>query len=385
MRIVHVITGIATDSGGPTVVVKELANRLVARRHEVFVLTTDTSVSGRRLELETATVGYDARVRLGVYRGDLVLPPYPSRRHFAAVCRAIRNVDVAHVHGVFALPVTAAMAAFRARGLPYVLRPCGMLDPYSLTERWFLKRVWLALIERANVLGAAAIQTSTEHEASALRAFLPEKNHERVRIIPQGVEQLGSPTGRRLHPRPYLLFLSRLAKKKNLLGLIAAFGRLARRWPELDLVLVGPDERGHRAVVEHAIATHGLRERVVVAGPAYGADKVDWYAGAEVFVLPSHDENFGIVVIEAAQLGVPLVVSEGVGLSAAVRVHEAGMVTESVPESLASALETALMRGREGFAPGLEALATTFAWDRVIDRLELLYREVVGNNRSHNA
>ncbi len=373
MRILHVIPGVAPESGGPTTVLRQLCNRLVERGHVVHVITSDASVSGRRVSLAEARAGYDERVTMTLCRADLVRPPYPSVAHARAVWRAVRRFDVAHVHGVFALPVTQAMAIFRARGMPYVLRPCGMLDDYSIAHKGAQKRLWMRLVEQANLEGAGLIQASTEHEAEAVRRRLPPSRHDRVAVLPQGVEPLPAPSGRRLHTRPYLLFLSRIAEKKGLLLLVEAFSRIADRHPELDLVIVGPDERGHRAVVEARVRERGLTERVHLVGEARGVDKSDWYAGAEAFVLPSHDENFGVVVIEAAQHGLPLIVSDGVGLAAAVQEHAAGLVVPGTAAELADAIMTLRTDGDDRWAAGARTLAAAFGWGTTIARLEHAY------------
>ncbi len=287
VRIVHIITGIAAESGGPTEVLRQMTAELAQRGHELTVLTTDAAGKGRRYELGAAGQPvFDPAVQIRVFPVLSPWPPYPSPGHARASWNAT-GFDVAHVHGLFALPVSLAMAAFRRRGLPYVLRPCGMLDGYSLRQRERLKRGWMAVLDRPNLLGAAHIQVSTEHEAEAVRALLAERLHGRIVVLPQGVSAQPRPSGRRVHARPYLLFLSRLARKKGLIALVEAFAIVARARLGLDLVLAGPDEAGHRAEVEAKVRALGLSDRVLFKGTVSGADKSDLFAGCEAFVLPS--------------------------------------------------------------------------------------------------
>lgn len=382
MRVLHVIAGIPVESGGPALVLREMTARLAELGHDVVVLTTDAGGSGRRVGSGDRG-GIATGVGLDMHRVQLAWSPYFSAGQALAAWRAAGDgYDVAHVHGLFATPVSLAMAAFRARGLPYVLRPCGMLDDYSLGQRAGLKRAWMALGERANLEGAARVQASTEHEADAVRAVLPERLHGRVVVLPQGVARPAAGSGARLHTRPYVLFLSRIAKKKGLVLLVEAFAKVAALRPELDLVLVGPDEHGHRAEVLAAIDRFGLVGRVMLMGAATGAAKSDWFAGAEVFVLPSDDENFGVVVIEAAHFGVPLVVSDRVGLGPAIVRHDAGRVTLREAGRLADAIVATLERGRAEYAPGLRTLAGEFDWGPLGLRLEALYRECLVAKRA---
>lgn len=381
MRILHVIPGVAPESGGPTTVLRQLCNRLVERGHVVHVITSDASVSGRRVSLTEARAGYDERVTMELCRADLVRAPYPSVAHARAVWRAVRRFDVAHVHGVFALPVTQAMAIFRARGLPYVLRPCGMLDDYSIAYKGPQKRLWMRLVERANLEGAARIQASTEHEARALGALVHARLGERIVVLPQGVDAPPPSTGVRPHARPYLLFLSRIARKKGLTLLVDAFARVAAARPELDLIIAGPDEGGHRQEIERHVHALGLAPRVVLPGPVHGQAKSDLFAACEAFVLPSVDENFGVVVVEAASFGAPVVVSAEVGLAPAVARLEAGRVSARTPEALAGAIDEVLGRGRACFAPGLAALFAEHAWSNLVPRVEDLYRAILRGHR----
>ena len=368
MRIVHVIAGVPIESGGPTQVLREMSARLVELGEEVTVMTTDTG-HGRRVKDH----GFSPGVAVELWRAELTRSPHPSFGHLRAAWGAAERFDVAHVHGLFAVPPSAAMVAFRRRGLPYVLRPCGMLDRWSLAQKPVLKRAWRALAEDANIRGAAAIQASTEHEAEAVRALLPPSHHDRVIVLPQGVARPVAGTGRAPHPRPYLLFLSRIARKKGLFRLVEAFERLAPVHTDLDLVIVGPDEGGHRAEVE--VRARHLGSRVIFTGPATGAAKSDWLGHAELFVLPSDDENFGVVVIEAAHLGTPVVVSRAVGLAPAVEACDAGLVSDNDPIALTRTLDAALAnRGR--FAPGLAALAREHDWGPIGERLVALYRSI---------
>lgn len=369
MRIVHVIAGVPTESGGPTQVLREMAARLVELGEEVTVMTTDTG-HGRRV----SDHGFSPGIAVELWRADVTRSPHPSLAHLRAAWGAVGRFDLAHVHGLFALPPSAAMAAFRARGLPYVLRPCGMLDGWSLAQKPLQKRAWRALIEDANLRGAAAIQASTEHEADAVRALLPSALRDRVVVLPQGVGRPVPGTGRAPHARPYVLFLSRIAKKKGLLRLVEAFERLAPAHADLDLVIVGPDEGGHRAEVE--ARARPLGGRVVFAGAATGDAKSDWLAHAELLVLPSEDENFGVVVIEAAHLGAPVVVSRAVGLAPAVVAADAGLVSDADPIALARAMD-AVLGNRARFVPGLAALARQHDWGPIGQRLVQLYRDVL--------
>jgi glycosyltransferase involved in cell wall biosynthesis len=126
--------------------------------------------------------------------------------------------------------------------------------------------------------------------------------------------------------------------------------------------------------VEEAVRARGLGARVRFVGPVRGVEKSDWFAGAEVLALPSDDENFGVVVVEAAHLGTPVVVSDQVGLAPEVARLGAGRVCRRDAGELAAALEACLDEGRGGFSNGLARLAASFEWAALGERLEAVYR-----------
>jgi glycosyltransferase involved in cell wall biosynthesis len=381
LRILQLSASLGAERGGPIQVIKEMSTALAARGHEVHLHATDAGPRGTRLPLDARPSLRGVEVTL--HRADLLRPPYLSTGLLAAVARLAPRFDIVHVHGCFNAPMSGAMATLRLlqrlkRPVPYILRPCGMLDRYSLTQHALRKRLWLATLERSNVERAAFVQCSTPHEEREVRLAVRDA---RTVVLPQGVAP-PSPPGERPHPRPYLLFLSRVAKKKGLPLLLEAFAALLSRpsplSEALDLVIAGPDEDGHRADIERlhlelSQKTPSLRSRVHFMGPVSGAMKSAWFAHAEAFVLPSDDENFGVVVIEAAHLGTPVLVSDAVGLGDAVSAHHAGLVLPRTPEAWVSGMAQVLAEGRGAYAEGTSSLAAAFHWDHLAERLEQLY------------
>jgi glycosyltransferase involved in cell wall biosynthesis len=393
LRILQVIPSIGQERGGPIQVVKEMCRALADRGHAVELHATDAGPRGARLPPDARDLDLGPGVTLHLHRADLLVPPYASTAMLFALVQAIRRADLAHVHTCFNAPASTAMWLLRRMGrIPYVLRTCGMLDAYSLAQHPLRKRLWLAGLERANVLAASTVQVSTPLEEREVRHAIRAA---RTLVLPQGVAPPSPPSDARPHARPYLLFLSRVAVKKGLLRLVSAFAQLLERLrvkghplsDTLDLVIAGPDEYGHRAEVEAHIAQLGrnpqnrdLRGRIAFVGPVSGASKSAWFAHAEAFVLPSDDENFGVVVVEAAHLGTPVLVSDAVGLADAVARHGAGLVLPRTVEAWADGLEAVLARGREPFRSGTMALAGDFGWPELARRLEGRYREILAQN-----
>lgn len=368
----HIIASASLDWGGPSRVIREMTAALADRGHRVIVLSADVPRHDRR---EGSQPPFDPRVDHRLHRFDIARAPWPSTGLLWDLARHLGKVDVAHVHGLFNLPCTSAMLALRAARVPYVLRPCGMLDRFSLNQKARRKTPWWRVLDGPSAARAGAIQCSTRHEVEAVEAALAEHGFQgHVVECPQGVAALPEADPSPPFSQPYLLFLGRVAEKKGLLPLVRALALS----PDLpDLVVVGPDERGHWADVTREASRLGILHRVHGIGPAYAPDeKARWYRHAAAFCLPSADENFGLTVVEAARFGTPLLVSPEVGLSEHVTRHHAGLVVDSTPEAIAAALR-ALMARRGDFGDGAKRLAASFEWTDRAAAVERLYLDAM--------
>lgn len=372
VTVLHVIASASLDWGGPSRVIREMTAALADRGHRVIVLSADMPEADRR---EGSQPPFDPRVEHRLHRFDLNRAPWPSTRLWLDLVRHLRDIDVAHVHGLFNLPCTAAMLALRVARVPYVLRPCGMLDRFSLSQKARRKTPWWRYLDGPSASRAAAIQCSTGHEVDAVsRALAEQRLSGHVVECPQGVAALPAPSPNPPRSAPYLLFLGRVAEKKGLIPLVRA---LAADPGLPDLVIVGPDERGHRGDVEREIERLRIMHRVQWVGPIYSPyEKSNWYTHAAAFCLPSADENFGLTVVEAARLGTPVLVSPEVGLADHVLRHRAGLVAEALPEAIARALGT-LVTTRADFEAGARALGSSFDWPERAAAVENLYLEAV--------
>ncbi len=380
LRIAHIIASAAPAWGGPSRVIREMTAALTDLGHRVTVFSADAAPGFTRVPVERQAP-FDPRVVHRCFRADLTRPPYPSIAMAAALARDLRGFDLAHVHGLFNAPCTTAMLQLRVLKLPFILRPCGMLDPWSMGQRQGPKALWWRVLDGPNARAASAIQCSTPHERSSVERLLGPSRAPRWPLIvecPQGVGHLPSAAGTvPPHPRPYLLFLGRIAEKKGLLPLIAALAE-AELPDSPDLLVVGPDERGHTSSVKAAIANHQLEHRVHLVGPVFDAtEKARYFQHARAFCLPSADENFGITLIEAARFGLPLLVSPDVGLAPAIAAANAGLAVAAEPRAIAAALTRLLGPEAAAFASGAHDLGNRFDWGERAAELVALYHRIL--------
>lgn len=313
MRVVHVIQSLDPQFGGPPQVAIRLAAAQAAAGATVGILHYEPDAERRRvIDANAAAIPGHERVSIesvpaasiGGLRGRFRSAPPAS----------VASADFVHIHGLWTPLLRAAAALRRAAGRPYCIRTFGVLDPWSLAQKRWKKRIALALGYRSMLDGAAFIHALNRDEA---RLMDPLRLRSPVEVVPNGIfpeeletpaaadpSALGVPTGRR-----YALFLARLHYKKGLDILADAWRLVAPQVPDTDLVVAGPDE-GAEADFRRRIRDAGLESRTHLPGPLYGAAKLGALRGAACFVLPSRQEGFSVALLEALASSLAVVASE---------------------------------------------------------------------------
>lgn len=239
-------------------------------------------------------------------------------KEYENVLQGLNRVDIVHAHGLWMLNGLYARRYARKSMLPFILSPHGMLEPWSLQRSRWKKTVAAHLYENENIHSANCLHAASEQEAQNIRTA-GFKNP--IAVIPFGQEIRGTADIELLNhfrsrfpqlvEQKIILFLSRLHPKKGLDRLILAWSELFPAYPEWHLLIAGSDEGSYRRVVEKLIQEKGIDGRTTLAGPLYGKDKDSAFAAADLFVLPSHSENFGIVVAEALAAECPVITTKG--------------------------------------------------------------------------
>jgi glycosyltransferase involved in cell wall biosynthesis len=303
-----------------------------------------------------------------------------------SVSKLIPAQDVVHVH--YAFPFTSVMAARACRkaNVPYVVSLHGNLDPYmQLRRRRRLKQFYLWVHGKRMLNRAAAIHLTSEGERQMVDGYgltAPQKVVELGIRVPDRMPSAGSDF-RTSHPeigaRRILLYLGRLSYSKGLDVLAAAFAQIARQREDVHLVFVGPDDEGYKGVLEAGIAP-GVRERVTFTGRVSEKEKFDALASAEVFVLPSYTEAFGLAMLEAMASGVPVVLSQQAALAGDLAQAGAVRTTPVTCEGIVAAVTELLGDevGRLALASAAKRIAQTrFSWMTTAANMQVLYREAI--------
>ena len=382
------------EFGGPPVKVRALSRNLARRGHQVTVLTADWGFEQRLLREKAG----DAKAERGRFGWRLVEEGVesvylPTRWRYRALtwnpkvrefCRArLREFDVVHIFGLYDLLGPAAASACRANGIPYVVEPIGMFLP--IVRSFWPKRMYHLLLGKRMLRESRLLIATSEQEMAELasQGVAPEKIALRRNgvEIPEVLPERG--VFRRAHNIPdeakLILFLGRLSRKKNPELLLEAFAILCtkkqkEKGGEMSLVFAGPDEEGIQARLTRRAEMLGIGSKVRLCGPIYGEAKWSAYRDADVFVLPSQNENFGNSAAESIVAGTPVIVSEKCGIAPMVK-DVAGLVAPLDAPALAQATEKILFdeEVRRRLIAGCRELALRLDWGEPAREMEVLY------------
>lgn len=305
MHIVHVIAGIWRHTGGPAEVVPRLCASLVERGCKVTLITLDGQHS--EAALGCAGKGVDFRSYPVIGRGGIWYSPKLS----LGLSDISRMADIIHNHGLWSYPNWIATRSALRHKKPLVITPHGSLGPNHLQRSRWKKLVAWYCFDRQSVVNASCVHLFSENEIQHIRNLgvkcpLP--------VIPNGCDLWKLPN-RNLFVKRYsqscgrkiLLFLGRIHPTKGVFDLIDAWKILSNKYPQWHLVIVGRPEAECTGTIEANIKEYNLESSVTLADPQYGQQRLEAYAAADAFVLPSYAEGFSTSILEAMACGLPIV------------------------------------------------------------------------------
>lgn len=363
VRIHHVVASIDPKYGGPSYTVPALCRALAELGHEVTL-----HHCGEPLE---RSANYEVRG----YHWSRLFPGLGLSRDMPNGLRnAAKAGHVLHVHGQWILPNLLPAWAVKGTACRLVTSPRGMLEGWAMQQSAWKKRIMWRTLQRAAVQASDLLHATARSEADSIWALGIDRP---AAIIPNGMD--APPQSERAHfgsESRTLLFLGRMHPKKGIDRLLAAWALLQSEHPSWNLKIVGPDNSGYLSELR-AQADALKLQRLTFLGAVAGAEKTALYRNSQLFVLPTHSENFGVSVAEALSYGVPAVVSRGAPW-AELNAHRCGLWTDNDPAALASALGSLMRRPphelQEMGARGRAWVERDFSWRRCAEMMAASYR-----------
>lgn len=368
MRVLHVIPSLDEYTGGPARALVGLACAQAAQGTVVRVVTAE--MGGAEAPLPESLRKGGVELLFSGASGSL-RPEVP-----------LEGVDVLHLHGVWEHVIFQFARAARKAGIPYIMRPCGMLDPWSLSQKRLKKSVYLRLRLRGILRRATLLHATSGDEAMNLeRLGLGTPSV----VVPNGldwreIEALRNPScdGATQGP-PTIAFLGRLHPKKGLDLLLTALAQCGD--PKVQLLVAGHGEPRYVRTLQEQTEALGLSERVRFLGHLPGAARLEFLAGATILALPSHQENFGIAIVESLACGTPVLVSDAIAIGPDL---EKGGVGRRVPlraECWAGAIDRAISGPPICSAAQARAFAREhYDWAVIAGRWAEIYNGLAGPN-----
>ena len=398
LHVLQIVPSISLVYGGPSQMVRGLSAALAQQDcvAQVTILTTDSNgdIDEAPLDVPLAQPVQQEGYEVIYFRCS------PFRRYKFSLgllnwlSANAHRYDIAHIHALFSPVSTSAATICRWKNLPYLMRPLGTLDPADLQKKKQVKKLYAALLEKPNLAGAAAIHFTSQQESEVSERFdvsTPDV------VIPLGVTPPHLPDRHAAQStirqqfsippeRPIVLFMSRIDPKKGFDLLLPTLNTLHEQNRPFHLLLCGanPQDRDYETGIRQQISSSPWADRATLNGFVSGELKAQILAAADVFVLPSYYENFGIAVAEAMAAGIPVVISDQVHIWPAIRASEAGWVVPTQTEALTAALGIALGDSAERSRRGKNArqcAIENYSWSAIARQIASTYQKILDNPR----
>lgn len=353
MKLLHIIGSVDEGGGGTTDHVVSTAQIWAKEGWDCHVLCLDPPDAPcvARSPLKTIALGPTGRVHQFFKRLVPVLRYGYAPKLKPWLEQNASSYDAIILNGLWNYTSIGSWRALRNSRTPYFLCPHGMLDPwlrsFNPLRHWFRVIFW-TLIEKRVARNAASIIFACEEERSLAQYFLAGLHH-RSAVVPYGSR---APAGDRerqqeaffqsfphLRGKKFILFLSRIHPKKGVDLLVEAFGRICSRVTEFELVIAGPDQTGLVPELTRMARDLGVDGKIHWVGMLRGDVKWGAFQSASFFALPSHQENFGIAIVEAMALGLPVLISNKVNIWQEVKRNLAGRIVDDNVDDVARGLE----------------------------------------------
>ncbi len=389
MKILQIIPSISLVYGGPSQMILGLSKTLANLGHDVTIITTNSNGDQGQLPLDVPLK--IPQLQDGYRIIYFNCSPFKRYKFSWSLLRWLnthgKDYDIAHIHALFSPVSTFSAMICRNNNIPYILRCLGTLDPKDLQKKRMLKYFYGNLLEKPNLAGSVGVHFTTQKEAEVSETFGAKVNN---LVIPLGVEiperlvdcEEIYNTFSLPRDKVLCLFMSRIEPKKGLDLFIPTLERLLSQGLDFHFILAGsnPQDQDYVDKINGQInSSIILKEHTTIAGFVRGKNKIGLLQLADLFLLPSYYENFGIAVAEAIALSTPVLISNQVYISDDIEKANAGWVCELNQEDLSNklilALENHSQRQEKG-NNGLNLAKNNYSWNAIALQLIKKYEEL---------
>jgi len=346
LKMLVVSESIASDTGGGRSGILGVCNSLMDCGHDITLITSGLDDAEIR---KPNGINFINGVKTLYFKPSFTL--LGTSISFSALNFLFKNIksyDLVLIHSLYKFHSSFAAFICRKYRIPYIIRPHGTLDYFLINRRRsFLKKLFIKFFEIKNFKYASAIQFSSNLEKKNAKKFISDFNSI---IVPEGIAI--PVTNKKKKSLKYkhrfkksnlnqinIIYLGRFHEKKGLFLLIRGFSYIASKFPKAKLTLAGSGDSNYTKKVNDLIIKKNLGSQVSVTGFLDEIDKISLLNSADIFVLPSYGENFGLSVVEAMSYSIPVIISNKVGIFEAVKNADAGLIIKCNARSVATGIE----------------------------------------------
>ena len=299
-KVIASVPAIFPEASGGNIVVRRIIKELTSLglENHLFTIDDECLFSGNE------SLGHHVVSRCGI--GPKKLGRSPAMYNALFNCALTCDINLVHNHSLWMMPNVYPGWVAQKLSLPYFVSPHGTLSEYAFSSGSIVKKVFWPLVQRPSLDAVTHFHATAYSEYEDIRRMGFKQP---IAVIPNGVD-IPLLTKKLSSNKRTLLFLSRIHKKKGLDLLLRAWSTVHVKYPEWILRIVGPDNGGYITELE-ALSAELRLQRIEFSGPLYGDEKWTAYRDADLFVLPTRSENFGVAVAEALAAGTPAIVTKG--------------------------------------------------------------------------
>lgn len=351
MRILVVNTYIGFRSGGLRSGTINLCSALIHSGHDVTLYSTDIESGNEFSGVQNKNFLF-CGIKTVIFKTNFsVFGNVFSRRMIFDLKSNIPNFDLVLIQSIYQINSTIAAFFCRFNKVPYILRPHGSFDPVLMSRRrTVIKNLYINFFEKKSFCNALAIQYSSVEEMEMTKAVI--SNAARPLIIPEGIDCQKYFSNKRYFGKDFypllsnhkvLLYLGRLHPKKGIELAIQAFASLLTSGINAKFVIIGVGDKSYTRKLFQLVSSLKINNDVIFVGQVSEQEKLRFLRSADIYVLPSYGENFGISVVEALASGLPVIVSDKVAISSKLSLLQSAIVVECKHEQLVSAMRLLLL------------------------------------------
>lgn len=373
MKVAHFIQSIDTSSGGPARSSTHLIDRIIEQ-------------SSFKVKLFTANSPNPIIKNFKCKGGDISFNKTGLLGSLKLSAESFNGFEIFHGHGIWQMPVHQMAKQARKLKKPYIISARGMLEPWSLSQSRIKKILALKLYQHKDLTLSSCIHATAKSEAENIRAL---GYNNPIAIIPNGINLEEFPIyKKKSNAKKKLLFLSRIHKKKGIENLISCWSELdnslTKNWK---VEIVGNGDARYIKQLEELIRTLKIEKSIKITGPVYGESKKNKYRQADLFVLPTFSENFGIVIAEALASCVPVITTKGAPWEELITYNCGDWIDigkQPLQESLTKMLLKPDIELIQMGEKGRELIEKKYSIQSVATKINLVYEWLIGKKSKPN-